>query len=150
MSDTQLNNQKMKILSFMLVICLYCSNTKAQEVNYKSLAGKWEYESPKKKTKTLYDFSLDKNFTSTTEHKEKELVIKGLYQIDKVNEIDRLRLSTLSAESQSKTIINNYFIKFLSIDSLKVQMVTDKQEVWRTENRRNTMIFIRKKEKSKE
>ncbi|TCC87048.1 hypothetical protein EZ428_22890 [Pedobacter frigiditerrae] len=140
----------MKFLSIMLVICLYWSNTKAQGVNYQSLAGKWEYDSPKKKNKVLYDFALDKNFTSTTEHKEKELVVKGTYQIDKINEIDRLKLSTLSAETQSKTIINNYFVKFLNIDTLKVQMVTDKQENWRPENRRNTMIFTRKKEKPKE
>ncbi|WP_316772116.1 hypothetical protein [Pedobacter frigiditerrae] len=140
----------MKILSFILVICLYFSNTKAQEITYKSLAGKWEYESPKKKTKVLYEFAIDKSFTSTTEHKEKELVLKGTYQIDKINEIDRLKLSTLSAETQSKTIINSYFIKFMNTDSLKVQIVTDKQEVWRSENRRNTMIFVRKKEKPKE
>lgn len=140
----------MKFLSFILVICLYFSNTNAQEVNYKSLAGKWEYESPKKKTKVAYDFALDKNYTSTTEHKEKEVVTKGLYLIDKINGIDRLKLSSPSAEAQSKTIINNYFIKFLHADTLKVQMVTDKQEEWRSENRRNTMIFIRKKEKSKE
>ena len=140
----------MKILSFILVICLYFSNTKAQEITYQSLAGKWEYDSPKKKNKVLYDFALDKNFTSTTEHKEKELVVKGLYQLEKINQIDRLKLSMLSETTQSKTIINNYFIKFLNIDTLKVQMVTEKQLEWRSENRRNTMIFIRKKEKTKE
>ncbi|RZJ19750.1 MAG: hypothetical protein EON51_16750 [Acinetobacter sp.] len=137
-------------MSIILFLCISFFNANAQEVNDKSLAGKWEYESPKKKTKVSYDFAVDKNFTSTTEHKEKELVTKGLYQIDKVGDIDRLKLSTPSAESQSKTIINTYFIKFLSIDTLKVQTVTDKQDAWRSENRRNTMVFVRKKEKGKE
>ncbi|RZK36721.1 MAG: hypothetical protein EOO90_26805 [Pedobacter sp.] len=140
----------MKFLSIILILSMCFSNAKTQEVNDKSLAGKWEYESPKKKTKVSYHFALDKNFTSTTEHKEKEVVTKGLYQIDKIGDIDRLKLSTPSAESQSKTIINTYFIKFLSADTLKVQMVTDKQDAWRSENRRNTMLFIRKKEKAKE
>lgn len=142
----------MKTLIYVLFICI-CSNlatVSAQEVTYGALEGKWEYDSPKKKNKVLYNFDREKNFTSTTERKEKELVVKGSYQIDKKNEIDRLRLSILSEDSQAKTIINNYFIKFLGADSLKVQMVTDKQENWRPENRRNTMVFIRQKEKPKD
>lgn len=142
----------MKTLFFASAICICFNLTTsfAQEVNIASLAGKWEYESPKKKSKVLYEFGLDNNFTSTTERKEKEIIVKGTYEIDKKNEIDRLKLSTFSEDSQTKTIISAYFIKFLSTDTLKVQMVTDKEEKWRPENRRNTMTFIRKKEKLKE
>ncbi len=142
----------MKTLSCVLIVCFYFNfaTAGAQEVSYKSLAGKWEYSSPNKKNNLTYDLGLDKNYICTTEHKEKEIVVKGNYQIDKINNIDRLNLNTTAEGVQTKTIASYYFIKFLGPDSLKVQMVSDKQDHWRDENRRNTMTFIRKKEKLKE
>lgn len=133
-----------------ICICFNLATSFAQEVNINTLAGKWEYESPKKKSKVLYNFGLDNNFSSTTERSEKEIVVKGSYEFDKKNEIDRLKLSIPSETDQTKTIINTYFIKFSGLDTLKAQLVTNKDEHWRPENRKTTMTLIRKKEKPKE
>lgn len=142
----------MKVFIFTTVICICFSlaAANAQQVNINSVAGKWEYESPKKKSKVLYDFGLDNNFTSTTERNEKEIVVKGSYELDKKNELDRLKLNIPSEADQTKTIINVYFIKFLGTDTLKAQLTTNKAEKWHAENRKNTMTLIRKKEKPKE
>ena len=138
------------IFTAAICICFNLTTSSAQEVNITALAGKWEYESPKKKSKVLYDFALDNNFIATTERKEKEVIVKGTYQIDKKNELDRLKLSTPSESSQTITVLNVYLIKFSSIDTLKLQVVSEKEDKWHPENRKNTMTLIRKKEKLKE
>ena len=142
----------MKVFIFTTVICIYfnLATVSAQEVNINTVAGKWEYESPKKKSKVLYNFELDNNFTSTTERNEKEIVVKGSYEFDKKNDLDRIKLSLPSETDQTTTIINIYFIKFLGTDTLKAQLTTNKAEKWHTENRKNTMTLIRKKDKPKE
>lgn len=138
------------IITIVICICFNLATTSAQEVNINNVAGKWEYESPKKKSKVLYNFALDNNFTSTTERNEKEIVVKGTYEVDKKNELNRLKLNIPSETDQTKTIINIYFIKFLGTDTLKAQLTTDKAEKWLSENRKNTMTLIRKKDKAKE
>jgi uncharacterized protein (TIGR03066 family) len=138
------------IITTVICICFNLATTSAQEVNINNVAGKWEYESPKKKSKVLYNFALDNIFTSNTERNEKEIVVKGTYEVDKKNELNRLKLNIPSETDQTKTIINIYFIKFLGTDTLKAQLTTDKAEKWLTENRKNTMTLIRKKDKAKE
>lgn len=138
------------IITIVICICFNLATTSAQELNINNVAGKWEYESPKKKSKVLYNFALDNNFTSTTERNEKEIVVKGTYEVDKKNELNRLKLNIPSETDQTKTIINIYFIKFLGTDTLKAQLTTDKAEKWLSENRKNTMTLIRKKDKAKE
>ncbi|TKC05601.1 hypothetical protein FA048_17940 [Pedobacter polaris] len=140
----------MKFLSMILVICLYFSNTKAQEVNYQSIKGSWEYKSPKGKTKLTYKFDVDNKFTSLTEHKEKELQAEGMYEFDKKDDLDRLKLTLTDKANSNQSQILYHFIKFAGADTLKIQSVNDKQTKWLPERRRNTMIFVRKKEKPKE
>lgn len=138
------------IITTAICICFNLGISSAQELNIANLAGKWAYESPKKKSKILYDFGLDNNFTTTTERHEKEIIVKGSYELDKKNKLDRLKMSMLSESSAAKTIINIYLVKFLGADTLKAQLVTSKDEKWHSENRKNTMTLIRKKEKPKE
>ena len=140
----------MKFLSITLVICLYFSSTKAQEVNYKSVKGLWEYESPKGKNKLTYKFDEEKKFTCLTEHKESEVQTEGLYEFDKKGELDRLKLTTADKANSTRSQILYHFIKFTGPDTLKIQKVNDKQTEWLPERRKNTMIFVRKKEKTKE
>ena len=140
----------MKIFILTTVFFLNLAIAGAQEININTLAGKWEYESPKKKSKVLYNFGLDNNFISTTERNEKEITIKGSYEFDKKNELDRLKLNIPSETDPTKTIINIYFIKLIGTDTLKAQLVTNKDDRWYHQNRKNTMTLIRKKEKPKE
>lgn len=138
------------IFTIAICICFNLASSSAQEVNTTTLAGKWEYESPKKKSKALYNFELDQNVTSTTERNEKEIVRKGHYEFDKKNNLDRLKLSIPSEGDQTKTIVNIYFIKFFGADTLKAQLTTNKAKKWHPENRKNTMTLIRKRDKLKE
>ncbi len=140
----------MKSLGLVLTICFYINiaTAGAQEVTYEAMAGNWEYKSPRKKDKTTYNFALERNFVCTTERKEKELVTKGDFLIEKKNENDRLKLNSIAEATKTQTAY--YFVKFMGPDTLKAQMVSDKQTAWSDENRRNTMVFIRKKDKPKE
>ena len=140
----------MKSFSTLLLIFLYFSIANAQEINYQSRKGTWEYESPKKKSKLSYKFDVDNKFTSITERKGNEAQVDGSYEIYKTGNLDQLKLTSTNKENSASTLILYHFIKFLGPDTLKIQHVNDKQTNWSRETRRNTMTFIRKKEKVKE
>lgn len=139
----------MKFLSTIIAVFLCFSYAKAQEINYQSIKGTWDYKSPKAKTTLSYKFDIDNKFTSITERKETEIKIDGNYQFDKIGDLDRLILTTANKEDGTKTQMLYHFIKFIATDTIKIQQINDKQTVWLQENKRNTMIFIRKKEKPK-
>ena len=67
----------MKFLSLLVVICFSLLNANAQEINYETIKGMWEYQSPKAKTKLTYKFDLENKFTSITERKENEIQVIG-------------------------------------------------------------------------
>lgn len=136
------------MLSF-IVFYLSLSTVQAQEVTYDRIFGNWEYQSPKGKSKLSYDFTLEKKFVCIAEHKQTETKTEGDFSLDKKGENDRLILNTSVEGLKTKTHINYYFIRFSGPDTIKLQMVSDNQEEWRGENRKNTMTFIRKKEKPK-
>jgi len=140
----------MKSFSTLLLIFLYFSIANAQEINYQSIKGTWEYESPKKKSKLSYKFDVDNKFTSITERKGNEVQVDGSYEIYKTGNLDQLKLTSTNKENSASTLILYHFIKFLGPDTLKIQHANDKQTNWSRETRRNTMTFIRKKEKVKE
>jgi len=140
----------MKFLSIALVMCLYFSSTKSQEVNYQSMMGSWTYKSPKGKTTLSYKFDVDNKFTSITEYDEKEVQVEGMYELDKKGDLDRLKLTLVDKADGTRTHILYHFIKFAGPDTLKIQIVNDKQTKWLTERRKNTMVFVRKKAKTKE
>ncbi|MFI5450670.1 hypothetical protein ACHMWN_00800 [Pedobacter sp. UC225_61] len=140
----------MKSFSTLLLIFLYFSIANAQEINYKSIKGTWEYESPKKKNKLNYKFDVENKFTSILERKGNEVQADGSYEIYKTGDLDQLKLITSDKANGVRTVILYHFIKFLGPDTLKIQHVNDKQTNWSKETRRNTMTFIRKKEKVKE
>ncbi|MFD0939494.1 hypothetical protein [Pedobacter boryungensis] len=140
----------MKFLSMLIIICLYFSLANAQVINYKSIKGTWEYESPKKKNKLTYKFDVDNKFISILERKGNELQTDGSYEIYKTGDLDQLKLTTPDKGSGVRTLILYYFIKPLGPDTIKIQHVNDKQTNWLRETRKNTMTFIRKKEKVKE
>lgn len=140
----------MKFFSTLLLICLYFSTANAQEVNYQSIKGTWEYKSPKGKSNLSYKFDADNKFTSITERKESEVQVDGTYEIDKIGDLDRLKLTSIDKENSARTLILYHFIKFVGADTLRIQHRNDKQTAWSRETRRNTMTFVRKKEKVKE
>ncbi|MDQ8054612.1 MAG: hypothetical protein REI78_16400 [Pedobacter sp.] len=142
----------MKPLSLLSIVCccLLLTTVKAQEINYNSIFGQWTYKSPKGKDKISYDFTPEKKFVAITEHKELELKSAGDFTLDKKGDIDRLVLNIHDEGVKTKTQLSYYFIKFSGTDTLKVQSVSDRQDHWRPETRKNTMVFVRKKEKEKE
>lgn len=139
----------MKLLALLFITCIYSFETNAQEINLDSIKATWNYESPKAKTKLSYKFDLDNKFTSITERKETEIKVEGSYEFDKIGDLDRLILKTASKEDGTRTHTIYHFMKFSGPDTLKLQPVNDKQTSWLKETKRNTMIFVRKKEKDK-
>ncbi|MBB2147130.1 hypothetical protein GM921_16620 [Pedobacter sp. LMG 31464] len=140
----------MKFFSTLLLVSLYFSTANAQEISYQSVKGTWEYESPKKKSKLSYKFDVDNKFKSITERKGNEIQVDGTYEIYKNGNLDQLKLTSADKENSARTQILYHFIKFIGPDTLKMQRVNDKQTNWSRETRRNTMTFVRKKEKVKE
>jgi hypothetical protein len=140
----------MKFSGFVLTICFYLflSPASAQEITYEKLFGNWEYKSPKGKSTLTYDLTLEKKFVCLTEHKAAELKTEGSFTLDKKGGNDRLVLNTNVEGLKTKTHTSYHFIKFMGPDTLKVQQVNDRQEQWRSETRKNTMLFVRKKEKA--
>jgi hypothetical protein len=140
----------MKFTCILLAIYLYTSSiANAQELNYDLIKGTWEYKSPEGKTKLSYKFDVDKKFNGTIEHDETELKTEGLYEFDKKGDLDRLKLTTADPGNSTRTQITYHLIKIISADTIKVQNATDKQTTWSSETSKNTMVFIRKKEKEK-
>jgi hypothetical protein len=139
----------MKFLGILSIICIYTIGANAQEINLDSIRGTWNYESPKAKTKLSYKFDFENRFTSVTERKETETQINGAYAFDKVSDLNRLILTSASKEDGTRTHTLYYFIKFIGTDSLKLQPVNDKEINWLKETKKNTMVFVRKKEKLK-
>lgn len=139
----------MKFLALLFIICIYSFATNAQETNLDSIKATWNYESPKAKTKLSYKFDVDNKFTSITERKETEIIVDGSYEFDKIGDLDRLILKTASKEDGTRTHTLYHFIKFSGPDTLKLQLVNDKQMTWLKESKRNTMVFVRKTEKPK-
>lgn len=139
----------MKSLFTLLIICIYSIGVHAQEVNFKTIEGTWDYESPKGKTKMSYKFEEDNKFTSVTERKENETQMDGSYTFDKVGDLDRLIISHTPKEDGTKTITSYYLIKFSGMDTIKTQHVNGKQQNWLRETPKNTMVFVRKKDGNK-
>lgn len=141
----------MKFLSFTITVCfvLTLATASAQEISADSFLGKWDYKSPKGKMTCTYQFLLEKGFMFTTEHKGVETKINGVYDTDKKGEIDRLIVTTNTEGDKTRSQIQYYFIKFTNPDTVKLQIVTDKQEKWRPETKKNTLVLIKKKEKPK-
>ena len=139
----------MKFLGLLTIICIYAIGANAQEINLDSIRGTWNYESPKVKTKSSFKFDFENKFTSITERKETETQINGAYAFDKVSDLNRLIITNSSKEDGTRTHTLYYFIKFIGTDTLKLQPVNDKETNWLNETKKNTMIFVRKKEKVK-
>lgn len=141
----------MKFLGLLFSTCfiLVTNYSVAQEISDDSFIGIWEYKSPKGKVKQVYQFLPDKVFSVTTEHGETETKVDGFYDTDKKGEFSRLKLNTTPAGDKTISHLKYYFIKFLGTDTVKLQLVTDRQERWRSENKKNTVLFIRQKEKPK-
>jgi hypothetical protein len=139
----------MKFLGLLTIICIYAIGANAQEINLDSIRGTWNYESPKAKTKLSYKFDFENKFTSITERKETETQINGAYAFDKVSDLNRLIITSSSKEDGTRTHTLYYFIKFIGTDTLKLQPVNDKEINWLRETKKNTMVFVRKKEKVK-
>ena len=131
----------MKFLSLLFVICLSLLDTNAQEINYETIKGTWEYKSPKAKTKLTYKFDLENKFTGITERKGDEIQINGSYEFDKKDNLDRLILNTIDRENGTRTQILYRLIKSLRPDTLKIQQVNEKQAKWLPETKRNTMTL---------
>jgi hypothetical protein len=128
---------------------MYLTTANAQEVNYGLIMGTWEYKSPKGKSKLSYKFDVDKKFISLLERNETELKTQGSYELDKKGDLDRLKLTPTEAGNSKHSQIIYHLIKAIGPDTVKLQLVNDKQTIWSGENRRNTMVFVRKKEKPK-
>ncbi|RZJ79577.1 MAG: hypothetical protein EOO47_10380 [Flavobacterium sp.] len=139
----------MKSLVILLIICIYAIPLHAQDMNYKTIEGTWDYKSPKGKTKLSYKFEEDNKFTSVTERKENETLMDGSYIFDKVRDLDRLIISYTPKEDGTKTITSYYLIKFSGIDTIKTQQVNGKQLNWLRETPKSTMVFVRKKDEAK-
>lgn len=139
----------MKCLFTLITISIYLIPLHAQEVNFKTMEGTWEYKSPKGKTKMSYKFEDDHKFTSITERKETERQIDGSYIFDKIGNLNRLIISHTPKEDGTKTITSYYLIKFSGTDTIKTQYVNGKQLSWLRETPKNTMIFVRKKDEAK-
>ena len=139
----------MKSLFTLLIICIYAIAVHAQEVNFKTIEGTWDYKSPKGKTQMSYKFEEDNNFTSVTERKENETQMDGSYTFDKVGDLDRLIISHTPKEDGTKTITSYYLLKLVDSDTIKTQHVNDKQSRWLKETPKNTMVFVRKKDEAK-
>ena len=139
----------MKSLFTVLIICIYSIAVHAQEVNFKTMEGTWDYKSPKGKTKMSYKFEEDNKFTSVTERKENETQMDGSYTFDKVGDLDRLIISHTPKEDGTKTITSYYLLKLVGTDTIKTQHVNDKQSRWLKETPKNTMVFVRKKDEAK-
>jgi hypothetical protein len=139
----------MKSLFTLLIICIYSIGVHAQEVNFKTIEGTWDYESPKGKTKMSYKFEEDNKFISVTERKENETQMDGSYTFDKVGDLDRLIISHTPKEDGTKTITSYYLLKLVGSDTIKMQHVNDKQSRWLKETPKNTMVFVRKKDEAK-
>jgi len=146
----QLNLLEMKSLTVILFISLSFFKTAAQEVNSQFIKGIWEYKSANGKSKLSYKFDVDNKFTNTNERSEKEEQTIGSYELDKKGDIDRLKLIATSKEDGTRTNILYHFIEFSGPDTLKLQLVNDRQTNWLKETKKNTKIFIRKTEKPKE
>lgn len=84
------------------------------------------------------------------ERKGNESITEGTYEFDKKGDLDRLKLTPINKENNTHTLTIYHLIKPAGADTIKLQMVNDKQTTWFRETRRNTMIFVRKKEKPKE
>lgn len=139
----------MKSIVTFLLICLYATPLQAQDIDFKTLEGTWNYESPKGKTKMSYKFEEDNKFTSITERKEAEVLMDGSYIFDKIGDLDRLIISHTSKEDGTKTITSYYLIKLVYKDTIKTQHVNNKQAKWLKETPKNTMIFVRNKDNGK-
>ncbi|TKB99455.1 hypothetical protein [Pedobacter cryotolerans] len=139
----------MKSLFTLLIICIWATSVRAQEVNFKTIEGTWDYKSPKGKTKMSYKFEEDNKFTSVTERKETETLLDGSYTFDKIGDLDRLIISHIPKENGTKTITSYYLIKFSGIDTIKTQHVNGKQLNWLRETPKSTMVFVRKKDEAK-
>lgn len=139
----------MKSLLTLLIICIYAIPLHAQDVNYKTMEGTWDYKSPKGKTKLSYKFEEDNKLTSISERKDTETLIDGSYTFDKVGDLDRLIISHTPKEDGTKTITSYYLIKFSGTDTIKTQHVNSKQAKWLKETPKNTMVFVRKKDEGK-
>lgn len=139
----------MKSLITLLIICICTISLHAQEVNFKTMEGTWEYKSPKGKTKISYQFEEDNKFTSVTERKENETLMDGSYNFDKIGDLNRLIISHTPKENGTKTITSYYLIKFSGTDTIKTQHVNGKQQNWLRETPKNTMVFVRKKDEAK-
>lgn len=122
----------------------------AQELNQDSILGTWQYKSPKGKNKLTYKFDLEKKFLSTMERNENETITEGTFEFDKINDLDRLILTFDDKTNSTRSLITYHLIKPIGADTIKLQSVNDKQTSWARETKRNTMIFVRKKEKAKE
>lgn len=129
--------------------CFIAATAGAQKVNFDNLFGKWEYKSPKGRDQLTYEFTLDKRFIRTTTHRTTELKTEGDFSLDQKGEADRLILTVNDKDIKTRTQLTYYFIKLSGPDTLKLQMVSDRQDHWRPETKRNTMILVRKKEKEK-
>jgi hypothetical protein len=140
----------MKFFAILFTIFLSVSYARAQEINYKSIMGTWQYKSPNGKNKLSYKFDVEKKFVSTLERNENETITEGMFEFDKKGEFDRLILTFPDKENSVRTLMTYHFIKFIGADTIKLQHVNVKQAEWYKENRRNTMVFVRKKDKPKE
>lgn len=140
-----------RYFSFIIVLAFFGMQTaKAQQINYESIAGVWDYSSANKKSKTSYEFTLEKTFKNIMERGEKEIKTEGDFKLDKKGEIDRLVLTSKIGETGPQVPTSYYFIRFSGKDTLIVQLANDRQSSWQPITRKNTMTFLRKKEKAKE